>query len=466
MGPTALGRAHQVQQGIEVPRVRLPPRFGLGLRPPGVAALPVRDERAKHAGIGIGLPRAGQETATVDAFRKLAGPDQRVQFLLRVDVERVEHFLAIRRDQLGHVQQDARRRAPRRGQRAGTGHRREVAVPEDERLVPRSRALEREGDQPLRLTLPVEVAPVPAQGLDQGLGIQLQPIPVHHDRGREDPLDRRRLELEQGQDTLDGGDRSPRILPAERADEAQQVRPEHGPPPADGLDQGADRGRSLVQRPGLPDQMAQHGHEPCRGGARWNRVEVGDRRAVRAPVVRVERPDQELPRRQRGVSRDLVQRGEGALGQGTARHRGEQVTHRPRATPQGMVGSQGIGLGEQARVSQLPRQDRLDLLPARRGGRGQLRHERPDVAGGDRLALGHERHDPLAVRREPVADERGQRRRVGVQALREHRADARLVGGDDERLGLGAPRLLEPLLGEVERLPCLARGDQGFDASP
>ena len=108
VGVAPLGGRAEVQQRLEVPRVRLPPRLGLGLRLPGIARLPVGDERAKHARIGIGLPRAGQETAAVAAVRELAGPDQRRDLLLRVDVERVEHLLAIGGEQLRHVQEDAR----------------------------------------------------------------------------------------------------------------------------------------------------------------------------------------------------------------------------------------------------------------------------------------------------------------------------------------------------------------------
>ena len=83
VGAAPLGCARQVQQRLEVPRVRLPPRFGLGLGPPGVARLPVGDERAKDARIGIGLPRARQETAAIDELGKLAGPDQVVELRLR-----------------------------------------------------------------------------------------------------------------------------------------------------------------------------------------------------------------------------------------------------------------------------------------------------------------------------------------------------------------------------------------------
>jgi hypothetical protein len=166
------------------------------------------------------------------------------------------------------------------------------------------------------------------------------------------------------------------------------------------------------------------------------------------------------------VPRDPVQGGESILAQGSAGRGGEQITDRPGAAPERIVGRHDVGVGKQARVPEFPRQDRFGLRPARRRGRCQLRKERTEVAGGDRRAVAHERRDAAPVCREPFADERHQRSRLVVQALGQHRADARLVGSDDERFCLDAPRLLEQLLGEVERLARLPGRDQGWYEGP
>ena len=83
------------------------PRIRLALAATGIARLPVSDERAEHARVRIRGASALEEPAAVEAVREGAVADQLLQLLLVLDVRNVEQLVDVRRDQLGHVQQQA-----------------------------------------------------------------------------------------------------------------------------------------------------------------------------------------------------------------------------------------------------------------------------------------------------------------------------------------------------------------------
>ena len=367
------------------------------------------------------------------------------------------------RDRRGTARPCAAGRATSRARGGhGTGAIRagEVAVPEEQRLVPRSGPLERQGDQPLRIPPPFQVSAVALQGRHQGPGTQVQPQPLLQNCGREDrltdPDSHRRKTRSTAATALAAS-----LASSARTTCAKSLRSTDRTPltaltraPTAGERRRAGRRAHQVVRTGTSRQA------PSRAESRrrWRAP------PVRAPVVGVEGPDQELPGRQRRVAR---------------------VPSRAASAP-----------GTSGPVVTASNSSHTACAP-RRSGSPSGRASPPRAAGlstpslrllrSRAVAAGRPRPAPTAAtrnlhRRSPCAASRAARGAGGgqgtarrparpapglvVEAPREHCVDPGLVGGDEERLRLTAARLLEQLLGEVERLARLARRDQSLDPGP
>ena len=242
---------------------------------------------------------------------------------------------------------------------------------------------------------------------------------------------------------------------------------EHSPPAADGFDQGR-RPRALAG----PARRARRSDDAARARAARGRRATESRRGWRGP----RRPRAGSTRRARGSGASTAPAANAAGSDparpGRLRAAGRSSRRRTRHTPPARRAA-----GDRRRPGCQRRQ--AGAGPAAPAS-GSLRF--PSGAAGAAAAS-----SATSVRRSPVAIARlwltsgamrwrcaGNRSPTSAASAvasscrpcASMRADARLVGGDDERLVLGAPRLLEPLLGELERLAASCRRRSGIRCEP